>query len=44
MNEQQPTRQQREIIGNLSKTLGTLTLERSPYPESQTPVSPQPRR
>jgi ParB/RepB/Spo0J family partition protein len=44
MNEQQPTRQQRDIIDNLSKTLGTLTLERSPYPDSQTPAFPPGRR
>jgi hypothetical protein len=40
MNEQPQTRQQRDIIDNLNKTLGTLTLERSPYPDSQIPPPP----
>jgi ParB/RepB/Spo0J family partition protein len=44
MDEQQPTRQQRDIIDNLNKTLGTLAASQSPYPDDQAPTPPSSRR
>jgi ParB family chromosome partitioning protein len=44
MDEQQQTRQQRDIIDNLNKTLGTFTAAQSPYPDGQAPTPPAVRR
>ncbi|HTU91028.1 MAG TPA: ParB/RepB/Spo0J family partition protein [Gemmataceae bacterium] len=44
MNELAPTRQQRDIIGNLTKTLDTFNPAQSPYAENVAPQAPPGRR
>jgi ParB/RepB/Spo0J family partition protein len=43
MNEPTPTRQQRDILDNLNKTLGSFTTQ-SPYPDGSAPTPPAGRR
>lgn len=44
MNEPAPTRQQRDIIGNLTRTLDTFDPAQSPYTEGPAPQPPAGRR
>src|SRR5437899_2947790 len=44
MDESQPTRQQRDIIDNLNKTLESFNPAQSPYPDGQAPTPPAGRR
>ena len=44
MDEQQPTRQQRDIIDNLNKALGSFNPAQSLYPDGQVPTPPPGRR
>ena len=44
MDEQQPTRQQRDIIDNLNQTLGSFTQAQTPYTDGQAPTPPAGRR
>jgi len=44
MNEPAPTRQQRDIIGNLTRTLDTFDPAQSPYTEGPVPQAPAGRR
>jgi ParB family chromosome partitioning protein len=44
MDEQQPTRQQRDIIDNLNKTLASFNPAQPLYPDGQVPTPPPGRR